>query len=89
MQKTKKRHVRLSNSTVPRVNIRLIFVEMNNANLLAYSYLVHLYLVYLYLVYTYYLWPTLSCRKLISRYLHLVHSSTCILSTVMHKTGGK
>lgn len=46
MQKTKKRHVRLSISTVSRVNIRLIFVEMNNANLLAYSYLVHLYLVY-------------------------------------------
>lgn len=46
MQKTKKRHVRLSISTVPRVDIRLIFVEMNNANLLAYSYLVHLYLVY-------------------------------------------
>ena len=58
MQKTKKRHVRLSISTVPRVNIRLIFVEMNNANLLAYSYLVHLYLVY-----TYYLWPSLSCRN--------------------------
>lgn len=46
MQKTKKRHVRLSISTVPRVNIRLIFVEMNNANLLAYSYLVHLCFVY-------------------------------------------
>lgn len=46
MQKNKKRHVRLSISTVSRVNIRLIFVEMNNANLLAYSYLVHLYFVY-------------------------------------------
>lgn len=46
MQKTKKRHVRLSISTVSRGNIRLIFIEMNNANLLAYSYLVHLYLVY-------------------------------------------
>lgn len=42
-----------------RVNIRHLFVEMNNANLLAFSYLVHLYLVY---------------------------SSTCNLSTVMHKT---
>lgn len=46
MQKTKKRHVRLSISTVPRVNIRHLFVEMKNANLLAFSYLVHLYFVY-------------------------------------------
>lgn len=29
-----------------RVNIRLLFVEMKNTNLLAFSYLVHLYFVY-------------------------------------------
>lgn len=29
-----------------RVNIRHLFVEMKNANLLAFSYLVHLYFVY-------------------------------------------